>query len=107
MADEHGWDKAKELITYRLDEIQKSSESIKVSVESLSTQFADLKAELAAKVATKEELEILKYELHEVKLQYATDIAQLKIQAGVWGALAGLVPVVLALGVAAIGYFVT
>lgn len=109
MTDGDGWESAKQLITYRLDQIQLASEGIKFSVDTLSSQLSTIKSELAASVATKAEraeLDSVKNELHELKLEHATEIAQLKVQAGIWGAIAGLVPVALTLSVAAIAYFV-
>lgn len=106
MSEGNGWEQAKQLITYRLDEIQRTSEGVKASVDVLSTQFAEFKTELAKNVATKEELSVIQNELHELKIEYARDVAQLKLQAGVWGALAGLIPTVVVLVVAAIAWLI-
>jgi hypothetical protein len=95
MGDENGWEKAKELILYRLDELATQNSRIE-----------DLVQSLVERSATKDEVGELRSELHEHQLQYAKDIASLQVKAGWWGAIAGVIPVALTLAIAAIAYFV-
>jgi hypothetical protein len=93
--DGNGWEKAKELILYRLDELAMQNNEIKKLVQ-----------HLVERSATKDEVEELEKEFNQFKVRYAEDITRLNVKAGVWGGLAGLVPVVLTLAIGAIAYFV-
>jgi hypothetical protein len=91
----NGWEKAKELIIYRLDELATQNNEIK-----------SLVLTLVEKSATKDEVEELEKEFNAFKVRYAEDITRLNVKAGIWGGIAGLIPVVLTLAIGAIAYFV-
>jgi hypothetical protein len=117
MSEQNGWEKAKELIVYRLDELSiqtkevgeavaAQNKGLGEAVQALRDEMSSLKAEVIEKSATKSEVAEIRNELHELKLEYTRDIAQLKVKAGTWGAMAGTAPVLLTLGIAAISWLI-
>jgi len=92
---ENGWDEVKKLINYRIDEQGTRLEKIEEALQAI-------REDISTKAATKHELEELEKEFNAFKLQYTETVTKLNAKAGMWGGLAGLIPVVITLAILAI-----
>lgn len=91
----NGWNEWSKHVLHELERLHESNKEIMEEVQ-------QLKSDINKDLATRPEVNELKKELSETKLAHSVEIekikAELKFKAGAWGALAGLIPVVLSLG---------
>lgn len=98
-SEKQGWNEYRELVLSELNRVQTWLEQLSVKTNTydaaLIEKLATLKADLTATITNKAdeaELSALEQKTNE----NAKEIAKLTVKAGVWGALAGAIPAVVA-----------
>lgn len=94
MPEQNGWNEWSKHVLHELERLHESNKGIMEEVQ-------NLKSDINRDLATRPEVTEVKKELSETRLNHSIAIeqikAELKFKAGTWGALAGLIPVVLSL----------
>jgi uncharacterized coiled-coil DUF342 family protein len=103
----NGWDEVKNLINYKINELTEETKELKQSVQDLRDEVNVGLIKIASQSATKEELDCLKRDFNDLRVKYVADVTQLSVKASVWGGLAGLIPVLITIGIAVLTYILS